>query len=1138
MILMNRLASGAAVAVLALASASAVHAQETTSAVRGTVMSDDGPVAGASVTILHTPSGTKSTSVTDAAGIFEARGLRVGGPYTITVSSTNYESETLSGISLAVADTLRLNINLQSPVAVEELVITAARDVTSENSGVTSVLDREGVDSVVSVSRDVRDLARRNILVSQNTRGDGGISIAGSNPRTNRITIDGAQAQDDFGLNTGGMPTRRGPISLDAIEQFSVSAVPLDVENGDFSGGALDAILRSGTNEFEGSVFVNYLNDGMVGTSIGRGEIDTAITQQNYGFFLSGPILKDRLFFAVSYEYYETAEQTGTGPVGAGFANEINGVTQSLLDTVTGIFDTNYATTFDVGSIARTTPIVDEKYSAKIDWNITDQHRLSLTARYALSELYSRTNLSRTSAGLSSQWYLTGEEDYSYVAELNSHWTDNLFTQLRVTYRDYERRQNPPSGQEFADITVCLAPTSVNASGNTRTGCGTTSVMRFGPDQFRHANFLETSNLQIQAKAEYSWGDHLFKVGYQGQKIDIFNIFVPNSDGTYYFDSQADFAMGRASRLIYTNALSGNALDGAADFSYTLHSLLAQDTFDVNEQLRFTAGFRYDWYTSDDKPVLNPNFVARNGFNNQETYDGREVLMPRASFEYEHNEWLKFSGGVGLFSGGLPDVFISNSFSNTGIVTAGVDIQRTGSGTGAGTFIETTGAPGFTQAIGSAALDINTADATFGYDIPASVQALLGGVTVSPVAETNAIDPTFDMPSDWKMFLTTTLDAPEGWASSFAPDYLVPVFDDWRVTFDVVLTEVNKGLAFRDYRAQPLVVGGVVQRTPDGRIRYDGVGGTTAVRTANGISSTNPGSNRDIVALNDDIGESYSIGISFARSFENGLDLQFGYARQNIEDVVSGARFASTASSLYGTGAAGIDPNQEAYGTSFEEIGNRYKGEISYRKTFLWGLESRFNLFGEIRDGRPISFVMSDVSSGRGPVFGVNRANHLLYVPDFRSDPDPSDLNVGFVTFDSAATRDAFRDAVEYFGLPQGRMMRKGEGSDDNPEIYQVDFQFSQELPGFFPGHRGRLVFDLQNVMNLLNDEWGIVQEFSDTTRLISVQCATSAGIAAPAGSPVCDRYRYSNPNTSARRTNVNNDKSLWSLQIGIRYEF
>lgn len=1129
---MRNLSYGVAIGALVFGMSSAAYAQETTSSIRGEVTGDAGPISNASVTIVHTPSGTRSVTGTNASGVFDARGLRVGGPYSVTVTAPGQPTRQVNDLFLEVGQTSRLDLSLQSEV--EELVVTGIRDVTADNSGVRSTLSRVDVDSVVSVTRDVRDLARRNILVSQNLRGDSGISIAGSNPRTNRITIDGTQAQDDFGLNTGGLPTRRGPVSLDAIEQFSVSAVPIDVENGDFTGGALDVVLRSGTNDFHGSAFVNYLNDGMQGRKIRGRRLQTAITQENYGAFLAGPILENRLFFAISYEKYITADTTATGPEGGGFANSIRGVTQATIDNFVRTFDSVYATDFAPGNVARTKPIKDEKYSIKLDWNINENHRLSFTNRYALSELFQRTNINTTSAGLDSQWYLTGEEDYAYVVDLNSQWTDNFSTQVRATHRDYERRQNPPSGQEFADITVCLAPTSVNSGGDTLTSCGATSVVRFGPDQFRHANFLETRNSQLQAKAEWSLGKHLIKFGYQGQRQKVFNIFLPNSDGTYYFDSLADLSAGRANRLIYQNATTGVPEDAAAAFTYDLHSGFVQDTLEITDSLKVSAGFRYDWYKSDDKVAFNPNFQNRLGLTNTKTYDGKSVMMPRVSFEYEPTSWLKVNGGGGLFSGGFPDVILSNSYSNTGILTSGIQIERNADGT----FRETTGAPGFTPGIGAAALNINVADARFGYDIPTAVTGFQGGALVPPTNEVNAFIPGFQMPSDWKYFLSASFQAEDGWADSWAGNFS-PMFNDWRLTLDAVYTDVNNGLLFRDFRAQPLLVGGAQQFTPDGRIRYDGIGGTAAQRTAAGITSTNPGSNRDIIAINTDRGRTTTVGISLQRKFDFGLDILMGYAYQDQKDAVSGARFGSTANALYGGGASGLDPNEEAYGTSFEEIEHRYKFEASYQRNVFRDLTTRINLFGEVRSGRPISWVMNDPASGRGSTFGVNRGNMLLYVPDFKNDPNPTDLNVGLVTFDSIATRDNFRRVVEQFGLPQGQILPKGAGSNDQPEVYQLDLQLAQDLPTFVKGHKFQVIFDLQNVLNLLNNKWGLVEEYGDSNRVVSAQCADAAGIAAAAGSPVCARYRYTNFNTSAETKNLdNNGRSLWTMQVRLRYQF
>ncbi|OYW28848.1 MAG: hypothetical protein B7Z44_06850, partial [Caulobacter sp. 12-67-6] len=453
---MKRLASGAALTVLALAASSAVYAQETTAAVRGSVTGEGGaPVAGAAVTILHTPSGTRSTTVSGSNGTYDARGLRVGGPYEITVQAPGLESKKITDVYLTLADTQRVDVDLAAN-AVDAVVVTAS-------------------------------VGGNDILVSQNIRGDGGISIAGSNPRTNRLVIDGVAAQDPYGLETGGLPTARGPISLDAVEQFSISSVPTDVENGSFTGGALNIVLRSGGNDFHGSAFINYLNEGLVGKKVGNTRIAQQISQKNYGGFLSGPIWKDTLFFAGSYEKYETQSTTNTGPVGAGFANSFaNNLTQAKIDEVVGIYNSGYASDFAAGSILRTTPVLDEKYSAKIDWNINDQHRASLSYRRAESAFTSRANLGTFTAALDSQWYDATYLDEGTTLEINSDWTDRLSTTVRATYRDWVKGQMPKSGQNYSDVTICTAPTADAAPTNSSiTTCATgNSSVRFGPDQF------------------------------------------------------------------------------------------------------------------------------------------------------------------------------------------------------------------------------------------------------------------------------------------------------------------------------------------------------------------------------------------------------------------------------------------------------------------------------------------------------------------------------------------------------------------------------------------------------------------------------------------------------------------------------
>jgi len=1136
-------------------------AQETTSALRGQITDSTGkPLAGASISIVHNPTGTRSSQASNSEGVFDARGLRVGGPYTVEIAASGYRTEKYENVFLIVGETGRLNASLEE--ALTEILVSASPVRDAIEIGSVTNLDRDQIDAVVSINRDIRDLARRDPLVSANLRGDGGISIAGSNPRTNRIAIDGVQAQDDFGLNTGGLPTRRGPVSIDSVEQFSVQAVPFDVENGDFLGGAINVVLRQGTNDWAGSIFGNFLNEDLVGTKIRGTTIKTLVEQDNYGGTLRGPIIEDRLFFALSYENYESVDVTSVGPAGGGFATTIIGPTGSPMTTediaaVTNVFANTYRSTFPFGSIPQTKPITDEKYTARLDWNITDAQRAALTYRKSESGLIQRTNLNTGTAGLDSQWYLTGEDDETMALQLNSDWTSNLSTELRVSQRDYTRLQEPPSGQNFSDIRVCSTATPLDAAGTTnqpltcRNGSASAGIVRFGPDQFRHANFLTTSNTQAQLSAELTVGSHLIKFGGQLQQQEIFNLFLPNSDGTYYFDSIRDFSNGFAGELIYRNALSGNPNDAAANFSYDTTSLFLQDTWDLANELTVTYGLRYDTYKVDDKPALNRNFVSRFGFNNQGTYDGIDVLMPRLSFDWRPTDTLKLSGGLGLFSGGLPDVFLSNSFSNTGILDNTIVFQRSltaanatslaaTAAQGGGFITETTGAVNcaVNPAPCLAALNVGV-NSSFGSSIPASIQAALGGSTVSPTSETNSLVPGFRMPSDWRINLAANWE----------------VLDGWNLNASAVYVQTKDGLAFRDIRSQPLIVNGQQARTPDGRLRYDGLSSAQRTITGNTVSSTNPGSARDIQAYNpESTGSIWTAALGVSKYFDNGINFALSYSKQNSDEFSASARFSSTASSLYSGQYASLDPNTATKGRGQEEISDAFKGEFGFRKTLFGDLETRFSLFADYRTGRPVTFTMNG-GSGRNATFGVNRGAQLAYVPDVSGSITTSTIgttpvvtvsSAPLVAFDSAASVENVRALIAKFGIPTNGIVPRG--SYDSRDINLWDLQLSQELPAFGEGHKARVTLDIANFLNLINEKWGTIEEYGEDVRLFDVSCAGANGVSDNAGVLSCARYRISGVNTSlltpASSTGPaggvvrNTDRSRWQIQIGLKYEF
>jgi Carboxypeptidase regulatory-like domain/TonB-dependent Receptor Plug Domain len=355
-----------AVSLLAmLATTASIHAQETTSAIQGSVTTaENTPIAGASVVIKHVPSGTRATATTDSSGNFNARGLRVGGPYEVSITASGYRTQNVTDIKTELGQDFRLTTQLTvDDASGETIIITASKlkKAIGLETGSASQFNAEQIAGVASVSRDLRDTLRRDPLVSFDPS-NRSISIAGATGRSNRFSVDGVSIQDDFGLNQGGLPSLRGIVSLEAIDQVSVNSAPFDVSEGNFQGGSINAILKSGTNDIKAAGYFIYGSDKLTGNKLrGRPQI-LDFTFKDYGVFLSGPIFKDKLFLALSYEKLTESTPYDTGISGEGYANIIPNIgdpktfsdDRAVIDQVRGILKSVY--NFDALNTVKSLP--------------------------------------------------------------------------------------------------------------------------------------------------------------------------------------------------------------------------------------------------------------------------------------------------------------------------------------------------------------------------------------------------------------------------------------------------------------------------------------------------------------------------------------------------------------------------------------------------------------------------------------------------------------------------------------------------------------------------------------------------------------------------------------------------------------
>ena len=1083
----------AAAAIVAPASA---YAQETTSSLRGSVSAAGAPVAGAQVTATHVPSGTVFNTTTGQDGNFNLEGLRIGGPYTVTVAAPARSPYQVTDVFLVAGSPFLLPIELaaaETATGDQEIIVTASsiRGAGTRSLSPTTRLNRDDIQGVATVNRDVRDLIRRSPFAQLDPTNVRATSIAGQNPRFNRFSVDGVQFSDDFGLNNGGLPTSRGPVPLDAICEFTVEVAPVDIREGDFQGGAINTQLCSGTNDLTGGVFYTYNDDNLTGDEVEGIPVTLDIRNQAYGAYLRGPIIRDNLFFALAWERTRETEPQLFGPPGEGFANETLGITRADIDQVRAIAQSLYG--FEPGDVPTSVPENDDRVTARLDWNINPDHNMALTYIYNNGSQFVTGSSSTAQSGnnnprvaLFSNSYELTERVHSGVVQLNSRWSDIFSTEARLSYRDYDRGQTPPLGREFGEFNVCHDPTG-QTSGSAAINCpGGAGVIRFGPDISRQANVLQTENLDAQLVGTFNLGRHNVRTLAQYTNVEIYNLFLQRATGAFYFDSLADFQAGRANQLDLAQSTTGDINGAAAIFSYSNVTLGIQDSWDVTDNLLVVAGVRYEWYGMGDRPFRNDFFAARYGFSNQETLAGRDVFLPRLGVSWRPMDRLQVRATLGRYAAGTPDVWISNSYSNTGVNQNRVTFNRTGTQANG---VDPTCASGVPNNVCTAALTGNFAG---GVGIPNIVtnyvQTNVGALSQAGV---NAISPDFELPVQWRLAGTVSYNADLGFLG-----------DDWFFAADALYGWVDQAIDYVDLRSVP------IGTAPDGRTRYGPLAGTT-------------GSNSDLLLVNADEGTSLILVARVEKNWDMGLNFGAAYTWMDIEE--RSPLTSSVAFSNYQNQAT-AEPNGSSLGTSNEQIRHSVRVNLGYRREFIRNSETRFDIYGEWRTGRPFSYTMdSGNAGGRDLVFGVFGADnrHLLYVPTGTNDP---------LVSGDAATLAALDTFINSTPLRNFRGQIAGKNIGRSPNFLKIDMRVQQTIPTFGLG-RLRLFADMENVLNFIDSDWSSLRQvsFPYTQAIVDVACV-------PNPPNPCASYRYSNFRTP--NENIFLNQSLWALRLGARFEF
>ncbi|SEM94053.1 Carboxypeptidase regulatory-like domain-containing protein [Luteibacter sp. UNCMF331Sha3.1] len=1114
-------------AIASLLAAPAAFAQETSSTISGRVLDASGqPVSNATVTIVHEPSGTTKTTTTDAAGRYSAQGLRVGGPFDVTATKDGTPSARQDNVYLQLGADTAVNLsagaaaNAADATALGAVTVSAVSgQFTSENKGLGTNISQAELKAAPSPSGNIADIARRDPRVNVD-HGTGAISANGQNTRLNNIKVDGLGVGDPFGLNSTGMPTVGSPVSLDTIDSFNISTANYDV-GSDTVGAEINAVTKSGTNEFHGSAYYGFKNaSSMVGKA---GWLDNNRDYTEFdrnwkaGATVGGPIIKDKLFF---FAGYEKEEVTGLS------SGAVNGLDPTLANsTLNKVSPADLQKIINGANALGLTPgttaanagtLVDKRYIAKIDWNITDGHRMNLA--------YSRTKETKpnpqgngvNSIGLSSYWYTVNTDIKNYTLQSFDDWSDNFSSEAKVGYSDYQLNRSVDTQQPQITVRV----------NNTNFGTAATGpTVNLGEDQFSHYNSASVKSLNAMWAGTLYLDDHTIKGGFEWERNRIYNLFGRTEFGAYTFGNNGanNIANGLYSNYSLYQPAPGYSLnDIAAQWELRRHTFFLQDTWQPTENLSVQFGFRVNRYLTDDKPLYNADFARTYGFSNANTINGSKLVEPRFSFNYTFDSEYKtqLRGGVGLFQSDPPTVWMTNPYQNNGINIVTYSYDRGANG------------------LCTLGTQKNIPCPQFSAD---PFKQPTSGPGVVPQQAVDTVDKNFKLPSVWKSSLAFDRELP--WQGIIG-------------TIEWQHIEVQDGILY-----QNLNLGAPTGIMPDGRFTYAGcIGGskplngpaaTNCAAVSNGVNNLNGANTGGANArfrqngrfaqgvtylTNTKKGGSDTVTLSFSKPMADGWAWSIAATGGHASEVNPGT--SSQATSNY-SNSAWYNPNEDVASTSNTNIAKRLNASLTWQHNFFGDYATTVSAFYDGHSGVPYSWIFGNDSNGD------SYSKDLAYIPT------RGDGTIFRNANGSAAASQALVD--QFYGYIQGDdYLRKKQGEvarrngATSAWVNQIDLSLSQEIPGIFKGNKGEIRLDIYNFLNLVNKDWGQQSYigFPYTRNL-----ANFGGV-----DPATGKYIYNLPTdangnyqpgqkaiydapTDNSATKVN-PVSRWSAMLTVRYTF